>query len=135
MLVETASAFVATISALSSIITGVKQTKKLTDDIVSLAESIADRHQPDNNSVQALSQTTIDDDFIEIATENIKRATDKLKKDLRDPSLSQASKDDAVVAANFVICSELKRIKSLNGRVLPGSDRFHSLWASHGCTD
>lgn len=80
-----------------------------------------------------MAATTIDEELIEIAIENIKRVTDRLKRDLRDPSITQAAKDDAVTAANFAICSELKRVKALNGNSLPGSDRFHMLWASHNC--
>lgn len=133
MIIETAAAFVATISALSTIIKGINKFRELTDETVKLSESIASKRQPDNDSVQALASTTIDGELIEIATENISRATDRLKRDLRDPSITQAAKDDAVNAANFVVCSELRRIKALNGNSLPGSDRFHMLWTSHGC--
>jgi prophage DNA circulation protein len=133
MIIETSSAFVAAISALSTIIKGINKTRELTDETVKLSESVASKRQPDNDSVQALAHTTIDGELIEIATENIKRVTDRLKRDLRDPSITQAAKDDAVAAANFAVCSELKRIKALNGNSLPGSDRFHELWASHNC--
>lgn len=133
MILETAATFVSAISALSTVIKAINKTKELTDETIKLADSIANKQQLDNNSVQALAHTTIDGELIEIATENIKRVTDRLKRDLRDPSITQAAKDDAVTAANFAVCSELKRIKALNGNSLPGSDRFHELWASHKC--
>ena len=135
MIIEIAAAFVSTITALSTIIKGINKAKELTDETIKLSESIASERQPDNDSVQALANTTIDEELIEIAIENITRATDRLKRDLRDPSITQAAKDDAVNAANFVLCSELRRIKALNGNSLPGSDRFYYLWESHRCAD
>lgn len=133
MIIETAATFVASISALSVIIKAINKTKELTDETIKLAQSIAATKQPENDSVQSLARTTIDGELIEIATENITRAMDRLKRDLRDPSITQAAKDDAVASASFVICSELKRIKALNNNSLPGSDRFNELWTSHGC--
>lgn len=135
MILETASAFVATITALSTVIKGIKKAKELTDEVIKLSDSIASGREPDNDSVLALASTTIDEELIKIATENIEKATDRLKKDLRDPSLSQGGKDNAVEAASYVVCSELRRIKALNNNDLPGSDSFHALWASHRCTD
>lgn len=133
MIVETAAAFVSAISALSSVVKAITAAKKFSDDALALSERISSTQEPQNNSVRALAATTIDDDFIKIATENIQRALDRLKKDWRDPSVTQAGKDSALEAASYVICSELRRIKTLNGNALPGDDRFHELWASHGC--
>lgn len=133
MIVETATAFVSTISALSSVVKAITAAKKFSDDALVLSEHISKTREPENNSVRALAATTIDDDFIKIATENIQRALDRLKKDWRDPSVTQAGKDSALEAASYVICSELRRIKTLNGNTLPGDDRFHELWDSHGC--
>lgn len=133
MIIETAATFVATISALSTVIKGINAARELTDETIKLADSIENKQQLDNDSVRSLAATPIDGELIEIATENIKRAIDRLKRDLRDPSITQAAKDDAVSSANFVVCSELRRIKALNANTLPGSDRFHMLWASHNC--
>lgn len=133
MIIETAAAFVSTISALSTIVKAITATKKFSDDTLEMADRIASTREPENNSVRALVATKIDGDFIEIATENIKRVLERLKKDWRDPSVTQAGKDDALDTAGYVICSELRRIKKLNGDQLPGEDRFHELWESHGC--
>lgn len=133
MIVETAAAFVSTISALSSVVKAITAAKKFSDDALALSERISSTREPANNSVRALAATTIDDDFIKIATESIQRALDRLKKDWRDPSVTQAGKDSSLEAASYVICSELRRIKTLNGNTLPGDDRFHTLWASHKC--
>ena len=133
MLIETATIFVSTISALSSVIKAITAAKKFSDDALALADNVLKTREPNNNSVRALAATKIDNGFIEVATENIKRALDRLKRDWRDPSVTQAGKDDALDTASYVICSELRRIKKLNGNVLPGDDRFHELWANHGC--
>ena len=133
MILETAAAFVSTISALSSVVKAISAAKQFSDEALALSEHISKTREPENNSVRALAATTIDDDLIKIATENIQRALDRLKKDWRDPSVTQAGKDDALEAASYVICSELRRIKKLNGNTLPGDDRFHELWGSHGC--
>ena len=134
MIVETASAFVATISALSSIIKTVKAAREITEDAATVADAISKKLEPKNHSVIALAATNIDDDYVTIATENIERARKRFMDSWRDPSLPQAGKDQELEAASFTICSELNRIKKLNGGELPGDDRFHELWANHGCS-
>ncbi len=133
MIVETAATFVATISALSTIIRTVKAAGQLTRDAATISDTIAKTLEPQNNSVQALVATQIDQDYIEIAAENIERARKRLKEALRDPSLPQGAKDQEVEVASYTICSELRRLKKLNGGNLPGDDRFHELWATHAC--
>lgn len=134
MIVETAAAFVSTITALSSVVKAIRAAKEFSDEALALSEEIAMKPELENDSVLALAATSINEEFIEIATENIEKALDRLKRDWRDPSVSQAGKDDALETASFIICAELRRIKKLNGDLLPGSDRFHELWASHGCS-
>lgn len=133
MIVEIATGFVSTITALSSVVKAIGAAKKFSDTALATSEQLLQKREPTNSSVRALAATTIDGELIEVATENIMRALDRLKREWRDPSVSQAGKDDALETANFVICSELRRIKKLNGNKLPGDDRFHELWASHGC--
>lgn len=130
---EVAALFVATISALSSVVQAVKTAKELSDADVSTAENIASHPEPQNNSVQALVATGIDEDYIKIATSNIERALKRFKGVWLDPSVPQAVKDQELDAADFTVCSELRRITRLNGGVLPGDDRFHMLWSNHGC--
>lgn len=133
MILETASTFVSSITALSSVVKAAKAAKQLTDDAVKISDAIAKKLEPENDSVKSLKSTTIDSELIEIATENIDRARKRLIKSLRDPALPQAGKDEEVEVAGFTICSELRRLKALNGGLLPGSDRFHELWISHSC--
>jgi hypothetical protein len=133
MLPEIAASFVASISALSSIVKAIKDVRTVSGAIFEAADEIARKTNKSNGSVLALAATVIDGDLIVIATENIERALDRLKKDLRDPTVTQAGKDAAVRDAGFLICNELSRVKRLNGGVLPGDDRFHELWSSHGC--
>ena len=76
MILETATAFVSTISALSTVVKAITAAKKFSDDALALSERISKTREPENDSVRALAATTIDDDFIKIATENIQRALD-----------------------------------------------------------
>lgn len=130
--IEVAALFVSTISALSSVIQAVKTAKELSEDDVSRAEEIA-KPDPQNASSQALAATGIDPEYIEIAQKNIERALERFKQVWRDPSVPQAVKDQEEEAAQFVVCSELKRLMRLNGGVLPGEDRFYHLWSVHQC--
>jgi hypothetical protein len=132
MIIEIASLFVSTISALSSVVQAVKAGKELSQADVERADQLA-KPDPTNSSAIALANTGIDPDYIEIAQINIERGLGRFKQVWRDPSVPQAVKDQELEAANFVVCSELKRITRLNGGVLPGDDRFHHLWAVHGC--
>ncbi len=134
MIIETAAAFVSTISALSSIIKTVKSAKEITENAVTITNAIAKKLEPDNRSVKALAFTQIDDEYIKIATENIERARKRFIESWRDPSLPQSGKDQELEAASHTICSELKRLMKLNRGVLPGDDRFHELWANHNCS-
>ena len=133
MILDVAAAFVATTSALSALVDGIRSAKKLTDDVLVLADDMTRKPNVNNESARALAATNIDPDLIEIASESIQNALDRLKREWRDPTATQAGKDDALRNANFVICSELRRVKQLNNGVLPGTDKFHALWASHGC--
>ncbi len=131
-MIEVAALFVSTISALSAVIQAVKSAKELSDAAVSNAEEIA-KPDPNNNSAQALAATGIDPDYIDIAQKNIKRALDRFKEVWRDPSSPQAVKDQEYDAAQYVVCSELRRLIRLHGGVLPGDDQFHHLWSVHQC--
>lgn len=133
MLIETAAAFVSTATALSTVVDAIRNVRTLTNEVLIRSEKIQETPEHENDSVQALAATNIDDELVEIASEAIQKALDRLKREWRDPTATQAGKDDALENASFVICAELRRIKQLNGGVLPGTDRFHQLWASHGC--
>ena len=136
-MLETASLFVATISALSSIIQAAKAAKDIAKDydkdINEEAKMIAQVAKKRSNSAVALANTYINEEYIEIAAENIKNALDRFKEVWRDPSSPQAVKDQELKAANYTVCSELKRLMMLNEGELPGDDKFHELWRSHGC--
>jgi len=133
-ILEIAQLFVSAISALSSAVEAVKTVKEITeDDITRVEQKAIQSIGPSNNSVQSLAAANIDPEYIEIATENIQKASKRLKDALRDPSITQAHKTTEEEAAQFTICSELKRLKRLNQGQLPGSDRFYSLWDQHAC--
>ena len=131
---ETAALFVSTISALSAVVQAVKTAKELTDDDIFRAEEIA-KPNLQNASVLALVDTGIDPEYIEIAQKNIERALKRFKQVLRDPSSPQAVKDQEEEAAQYVVCSELRRLMRLNVGVLPGDDSFHELWSVHQCDE
>ena len=135
MIIETAAAFVSTITALSSVVKAIRAAREFSDEALALSEDISNTPELENDSVRALAATSIDEGLIDIATESIGKALDRLKREWKDPTATQAGKDDALEAASFVVCSELRRIKKLNNDSLPGTDRFHELWASHGCAD
>ena len=76
----------------------------------------------------------IDDQLLRTLVENIDAAKNRLNEALKDPTNSTQARDQEMKVASASICTELKRIYTLNGRKVFPAPFFENLWISFGCT-
>lgn len=135
---EIATLIISGISAMANIIQAWKTSQNAGIEMADIEEiSQVPSTSPDNTTYTPSASATamshvIDSNILQSMLDNINAEKERLGEALTDRSNSNQEKDRAVGIASSLICSELSRIKSLNGGRLPGSD-LEALWLSFGC--